>query len=228
MITQEVEILVVEDEPKLARVIMDFLQASGYATRWLSTGLEVEATVAAHPPHLIILDLMLPGKNGRDICRDLRVHSDIPIIMVTAHADEVDRLLGLEIGADDYVCKPFSPLELVARVKAILRRSRVLGQGVSAGLDLDENALRATYKGISIDFTAIEFRLLKALASKPASVFSRKALIHYLYVDSRLVEDRTVDSHVKKIRRKFEAAFPNEDIVQSVYGAGFRLVVQAI
>lgn len=220
-----IDILVVEDEPKLAQVVIDFMQASAYSTLWLSNGLDVAAAVAEHSPRLIILDLMLPGRNGRDICRDLREYSEVPIIMVTAQVEEVDRLLGLEIGADDYVCKPFSPLELVARVKAILRRSRLAGQDDSSPLQLDERTLQATYKGLSIDFTPIEFRLLKTLASKPARVFSRKALMHQLYTDNRLVEDRTVDSHVKKIRRKFQASFPDEDIVQSVYAAGFKLVV---
>ena len=220
-----VDILIVEDEPKLASVVIDFMQASGYTTLWLSNGLGVEAAVATYSPQLIILDLMLPGRNGKDVCRDLREHSEVPIIMVTAQAEEVDRLLGLEIGADDYVCKPFSQLELVARVKAILRRSRLAGPEASGPLQLNENTLQAIYKGLVIDFTAIEFRLLKTLASKPARVFSRKTLMHQLYTDGRLVEDRTIDSHVKKIRRKFATAFPDDDLIQSVYAAGFKLVM---
>ncbi|MCY0385780.1 response regulator [Robbsia sp. Bb-Pol-6] len=221
----DIDILIVEDEPKLALVIADFLRASGYSPRWLANGLDVQKAVAEHMPQLIILDLMLPGRNGRDICRDLRQQSDVPIVMVTAQVEEVDRLLGLEIGADDYVCKPFSPLELVARVKAILRRARIRAHPEDGPLQLHEGRLQATYKGVAIDFTAIEFRLLVTLASMPSRVFSRNALMDRLYTDARIVEDRTVDSHVKKIRRKFEAVAPGEEIVQSVYGVGFKLVL---
>lgn len=223
--TLHIDILIVEDEPKLAMVMFDFIHAAGYSPRWIANGLEVEAAVAEHMPHLIILDLMLPGRNGRDICRDLRKDSDVPIIMVTAQAEEVDRLLGLEIGADDYVCKPFSPLELVARIKAILRRARIHAHPESSPLQLNAARLQATYHGVALGLTPIEFRLLATLASRPAQVFSRDALMDRLYTDGRIVEDRTVDSHVRKIRRKLEAIAPGEDIVQSVYGAGFRLVL---
>ena len=221
-----IDILVVEDEPKLALVMVDFLRASGYAPRWIADGLAVQAAVAEHMPQLIILDLMLPGRDGRDICRDLRRESEVPIIMVTAQVEEVDRLLGLELGADDYVCKPFSPLELVARVKAILRRARVDPKsGDSGPLQLNEASFQAIYKGSVIDLTPIEFRLLSTLASRPARVFSRNALMDQLYTDGRIVDDRTVDSHVKKIRRKLDAIAPGEGVVQSVYGAGFKLVL---
>ncbi|PRG77688.1 two-component system response regulator BaeR [Burkholderia multivorans] len=219
----DIDILIVEDEPKLARVMADFLQASGYSTRWVENGLDVQTAVAARMPHLVILDLMLPGRDGRDVCRDLRRQSDVPIIMVTAQVEEVDRLLGLELGADDYVCKPFSLLELVARVKAILRRAKIAATPESSPLQLNEAQLQATWRGVSIDLTPIEFRLLAALASRPARVFSRDALMDRLYTDGRVVDDRTVDSHVRKIRRKLESIAPNEEIVQSVYGAGFKL-----
>lgn len=220
------DILIVEDEPKLALVMVDFLRASGYSPRWIADGLAVQAAVAEHMPLLIILDLMLPGRDGRDICRDLRQQSEVPIIMVTAQVDEVNRLLGLELGADDYICKPFSPLELVARVKAILRRARVDPQSGDTGpLQLNEATLQATFRGNAIELTAIEFRLLSTLASRPSRVFSRNALMDQLYTDGRVVDDRTVDSHVKKIRRKLEAIAPGEGLVQSVYGAGFKLVL---
>ncbi len=221
----DIDILIVEDEPKLALVVVDFMRAAGFAPRWIADGLAVEAAIAQRMPHLIILDLRLPGKDGRDICRDLRKHSDVPVIMVTAQVDEIDRLLGLEIGADDYVCKPFSPLELVARVKAILRRTRIHAHPETSPLQLDEAKLQASYQGVTLDLTPIEFRLLATLASRPAQVFSRNLLIDRLYTDGRVVEDRTVDSHVRKIRRKLEAIAPGEDIVQSVYGAGFKLVL---
>ncbi|MDR5762745.1 response regulator [Caballeronia sp. LZ035] len=221
----DIDVLIVEDEPKLASVMVDFIRAAGYAPRWVANGAQVAAAVAGHMPHLIILDLMLPGRDGRDICRDLRSFSDVPIIMVTAQAEEVDRLLGLELGADDYVCKPFSPLELVARVKAILRRARIHAHPETSPLQLDEARLQATYRGAALDLTPIEFRLLATLASRPAQVFSRNKLMDRLYTDGRIVEDRTIDSHVRKLRRKLEAIAPEEDVVQSVYGAGFKLVL---
>ncbi len=221
----DIDILIVEDEPKLALVMVDFMRAAGYVPRWVANGLKVAAAVQEHMPHLVILDLMLPGRDGRDICRDLRAASDVPIIMVTAQAEEVDRLLGLEIGADDYVCKPFSPLELVARVKAILRRARIHANPESNPLQLDQARMLASYRGVALDLTALEFRLLSTLASRPAQVFSRTALMDRLYTDGRIVDDRTIDSHVRKIRRKLEAIAPEETVVQSVYGAGFRLVL---
>lgn len=219
------DILIVEDEPKLASVMADFLQAAGYTTRCIADGSAVAGEVARQMPSLIVLDLMLPGRDGRDVCRDLRSYSDVPIIMVTAQVEEVDRLIGLELGADDYICKPFSLLELVARAKAILRRARVERLAESEPLTFDDDRLRATFRGVPIDFTAIEFRLLKTLAQRPGRVFSRDALMERLYPDGRIVEDRTIDSHVKKIRRKFEAVEPEEDVIQSVYGAGFRFAL---
>jgi two-component system, OmpR family, response regulator BaeR len=220
-----IDILIVEDEPKLASLMVDFLQAAGYATRCVSDGLAVAGEVQRQMPGLIVLDLMLPGRDGRDICRDLRTYSDVPVIMVTAQVEEVDRLIGLELGADDYICKPFSLLELVARVKAILRRSRFERAPESVPLSLDEECFQATFRGVTIELTPIEFRLLKTLASRPGRVFSRDVLMDRLYPDGRIVEDRTIDSHVKKIRRKFESIAPDEDVIQSVYGAGFRLAL---
>lgn len=217
------DILIVEDEPKLALLMTDFLRSSGFSTRWIRNGLDVEQAVAERMPKMIILDLMLPGRDGRDICRDLRKHSEVPIIMVTAQVEEVDRLLGLELGADDYICKPFSLLELVARVKTILRRVRSDSRLDSNPLQLNEASLQVTYHGVNVELTPIEFRLLATLASRPAQIFSRNALMDRLYTDGRIVDDRTIDSHVRKIRRKLEAIAPNEELVQSVYGAGFRL-----
>lgn len=217
------DILIVEDEPKLALLMTDFLRSSGFSTRWIRNGLDVEQAVAERMPKMIILDLMLPGRDGRDICRDLRKHSDVPIIMVTAQVEEVDRLLGLELGADDYICKPFSLLELVARVKTILRRVRSDSRPDSNPLQLNEASLQVTYHGVNVELTPIEFRLLATLASRPAQIFSRNALMDRLYTDGRIVDDRTIDSHVRKIRRKLEVIAPNEELVQSVYGAGFRL-----
>src|SRR5436309_2364700 len=174
----------------------------------------------AHAPDLILLDLMQRGRDGLDICRDLRTFTDVPVVMVTARVEENDRLIGLDVGADDYVCKPFSARELVARVKAILRRGRM---PVANALVMDEARHRATLDGKPLDLTPVEFRLLGALASAPGRVFSRDKLLEQLYADHRVVTDRTVDAHVKNLRRKLEDARPGTELVRSVYGVGYSL-----
>jgi two-component system response regulator BaeR len=219
-------ILIVEDEPKLAEVLSDYLDRAGYATHRLANGLLVAPWVREHAPALILLDLLLPGKDGLDVCRELRSFSRVPVIMVTARVEEIDRLLGLEIGADDYVCKPFSPRELVARVKAILRRVAAGPDSVAAaGFHLDEDRYLATLDGQALDLTPVEFRLLKTLLDPPGRVWSREQLLDRLYDDHRVVSDRTVDSHVKNLRRKLEAARPDAECIRSVYGVGYKLDV---
>jgi two-component system response regulator BaeR len=213
------KILIVEDEPKLAALEADYLAAAGYATHVIANGLEVVPWVRAQAPDLILLDLMLPGRDGLEVCRELRTFSEIPIVMVTARVEEIDRLIGLDLGADDYVCKPFSVRELVARVKAILRRGRAL----AAGLTLDEERHLAQLDGRALDLTPVEFRLLCALASSPGRVFPRERLLERLYEDHRVVTDRTVDAHVKNLRRKLEEIRPGEELVRSIYGVGYKL-----
>jgi two-component system response regulator BaeR len=167
---------------------------------------------------------MLPGKDGLEVCRELRAFSDVPIIMVTARVEEIDRLLGLELGADDYICKPFSPREVVARVKAILRRlERSVDAAAPQGLAIDEASYRATLDGQLLDLTPVEFRLLRALASTPGRVYTRDQLLDHLYDDHRVVTDRTVDSHVKNLRRKLEQVRPDQDVIRSIYGVGYRM-----
>jgi two-component system, OmpR family, response regulator BaeR len=220
------EILVVEDEPKLAGLLVDYLRAAGFATRVVSNGLEVVPAVRARLPALVLLDLMLPDRDGLEVCRDLRGFSDLPIIMVTARVEEIDRLLGLELGADDYVCKPFSPREVVARVKAVLRRRGLPGtadRGVVAGLTIDPDGYRASLDGVALELTPIEFRLLHTLAAQPGRVYSRTQLLERLYDDHRVVSDRTVDSHVKNLRRKLAEAAPERELLHSIYGVGYRL-----
>jgi two-component system response regulator BaeR len=214
------KILIVEDEAKLAALEDDYLKAEGFAPHCIANGLEVVPWVRANAPDLILLDLMLPGRDGLDICRELRTFSDVPIVMVTARVEEIDRLIGLDLGADDYVCKPFSARELVARVKAILRRPRAPS---AAGLMLDEEKHRAELDGRALDLTPVEFRLLAALASAPGRVFPRDRLLERLYADHRVVTDRTVDTHVKNLRRKLEEVRPGEDLVRSIYGVGYKL-----
>jgi len=214
------QILIVEDEAKLAALEADYLRAEGFEPHSIANGLEVVPWVRAHSPDLILLDLMLPGRDGLDICRELRTFSDVPIVMVTARVEEIDRLIGLDLGADDYVCKPFSARELVARVKAILRRGRL---PVVNGLALDDERHVATLDGRPLDLTPVEFRLLRALASTPGRVFSRDKLLEHLYADHRVVTDRTVDAHVKNLRRKLEDVRPGQELVRSIYGVGYKL-----
>ena len=224
-------VLVIEDEPKLAELLCVYLEAAGFEARRLGDGLEAAREVRDWSPALVLLDLMLPGKDGLDVCREIRAFSAVPIIMVTARVEEIDRLLGLELGADDYICKPYSPREVVARVKAVLRRSRpdaTAGQEAAraAGLVIDEDAYRAQLDGTALELTPVEFRLLALLASAPGRIFSRDQVLDRLYDDHRVVTDRTVDSHVKNLRRKLGAIRPG-DLIRSVYGVGYRLDLQA-
>lgn len=219
-------ILIVEDEEKIASLLADYLEKiGGFTTRWLNRGDGVVAAVAEDPPDLILLDLMLPGINGLDVCKALRANSNVPIIMVTAMVEEIDRLLGLELGADDYICKPFSPKEVVARVKTVLRRTGMEPAALMpAGLSIDAATFSASINGTALKLTPVEFALLNHLASHPARVFSRDQLMDAAYSDYRVVSDRTVDTHIKNLRRKLADAGPGIDMIESVYGVGYRLV----
>lgn len=216
------KILIVEDEPKLAALLADYLKASHFEVFTLLEGTGVETWVRENKPNLILLDIMLPGRDGMEICKSIRTFSRVPIIMVTARVEEIDRLLGLELGADDYVCKPFSPREVVARVKAVLRRA-IDGQAVQAqGLVLDENTYKATLHGRDLELTAVEFKLLKLLVEHPGHIFSRQQIMEKIYQEERFVSDRTVDSHIKKLRRKIETVDPEATLIQSVYSVGYK------
>ncbi len=216
------DILIVEDEPKIAELLADYLRAAGHEPRIIADGRDVVPAVRERMPDIILLDLMLPGRDGIDICRELRSFTQVPIIMVTARVEEVDRLLGLELGADDYICKPFSPREVVARVKALLRRLQAGSEPESGGLVIDGDRFEASLDGQRLDLTAVEFRLLQTLAATPGRVYSRDQLMERIYSDHRVVGDRTVDSHVKNLRRKLAAIRSGVDMIQSVYGVGYR------
>lgn len=217
-------ILIVEDEAKLAALLTDYLQPAGYSCVTVADGREAVPEFRRVSPDLVLLDLMLPGRDGLEICKELRTFSSVPIVMMTARVEEIDRLLGLELGADDYICKPYSPREVVARVRAILRRTRAVppASGVP-GLVIDEARFKVTLDGADLDLTPVEFRLLKTLAATPGRVFSRQQLLDHLYEDNRVVTDRTVDSHVKNLRRKMQEANPTRDLIQSIYGVGYKL-----
>jgi two-component system, OmpR family, response regulator BaeR len=215
-------ILVVEDETKLTALLSDYLKASHFEVSVLTEGTGVSAWVRERKPDLILLDIMLPGRNGIEICKDIRLYSRVPIIMVTAMVDEIDRLLGLELGADDYICKPFSPREVVARVKAVLRRAHDGQTFQEQGLMLDREAYRAIYRGHDLDLTAAEFKLLQLLAERPGRIFSRRQIMEKMYHDDRFVSDRTIDSHIKKLRRKIETVDPQAALIHSVYSVGYK------
>jgi len=214
-------ILIVEDEKRLASILADYLQVAGFAVRLLAEGSGAVSLVRQERPALILLDLMLPGRDGMEICKEIRTFSTVPIIMVTARIEEIDRLLGLELGADDYICKPFSPREVVARVKAVLRRTNGAVVPVH-GLVLDEPTMHAGLDGCTLDLTAVEFKLLAFLHARPGHIYSRDQLMERIYPDQRIVNDRTIDSHIKKLRRKMEQAAPGRDLIRSVYGVGYK------
>ncbi|PCM45573.1 response regulator [Marinobacter sp. ANT_B65] len=222
-------IIIVEDEDKIAQILVDYLAKDGFKTHVLNDGTHAVETIKAGSPAFVILDLMLPGKDGLSICREVRQFSSVPILMLTARVDEIDRLLGLEMGADDYVCKPFLPREVVARVRTILRR--VNQHPVSSAHEKIE------YRGISLfperflckvgdeelDLTPVEFRMLKTLLSQPGRVYSREILIRSSYKDDRIVSDRTIDSHIKNLRKKLSRALGDEEVIHSTYGVGYKI-----
>ncbi|MCP1375346.1 response regulator [Dyella lutea] len=216
-------ILIAEDEPKIARLLADYLAQSGHEASVVGEGNRVLAAVAAERPALLLLDIMLPGQDGLAILRELRRDSALPVIMLTARVEEIDRLLGLELGADDYICKPFSPREVVARVQAVLRRGR---PGAPANpFTLDESAQRIRYQGRPLPLTTTEYRLLQAMLSQPGRIYSRDQLLDLMHDDLRDVTDRVVDSHVRNLRRKLEDIAPGQAFIHSVYGAGYRFEV---
>jgi two-component system response regulator BaeR len=216
------KLLIVEDEKKLAGLLSDYLRQAGFEPFCLADGTEVVPWVREQLPDLILLDLMLPGRDGMEVCKEIRTFSSVPVIMVTARIEEIDRLLGLELGADDYICKPFSPREVVARVRAVLRRT---GDGQTlrtSGLVLDESRYQATLHGHELELTAVEFKLLHLLLSHPGRIYSRSQLMDKIYPDERIVSDRTIDSHVKKLRRKINAVAPAKELIHSLYGVGYK------
>lgn len=219
-------ILVVDDEPKITRIARDYLEKNGYRVLVAADGQSALTTARRDKPDLIILDLMLPNIDGREVCRILRRESDVPIIMLTALAEEVDQVTGLEIGADDYITKPFSPRALVARVRALLRRAHGEAKAPSiiraGGLEVDTEKHSVTFNGSPIKFTPNEFKLLYILASRPGQTLTREQLLDDLHGAASSV-DRSVDSHIKNLRKKLETA-SGESMIETVYGIGYRFM----
>jgi DNA-binding response OmpR family regulator len=220
-------ILIVDDEPKITRLVADYLEAAGFATVSARSGDEALMRARTQPPDLVVLDLGLPGIDGLDVTRALRRIGDVPIIMLTARDDETDRIIGLELGADDYVTKPFSPRELVARVRAVLRRRSAVGEAEvlrSGDLLLDVPRMRVTRSGEPVELTATEFALVSAMARQPGRVFTRSQLLDAIHGVAFESYERAIDAHVKNIRRKLEPSPRQPRYLQTVYGVGYRLV----
>jgi two-component system response regulator BaeR len=215
-------ILVVEDEPTIAEILVTYLRHAGFEPHHVADGAVALETARHKAFDLVLLDIMLPGLDGIEVCRQIRAFSAVPIIMVTARVDEIDRLLGLETGADDYVCKPFSPREVVARVATVLRRSGGPQPAALEKVKVDEDSQRVFVAGQRLDLTPTEFRLVRLLASRPGRIFSRAQILDLAYLQDQEVSDRIVDSHVKNIRKKIAAVMPGVEIIHSVYGVGYR------
>lgn len=239
MNTQPASILVVEDEADIQGLLRDYLAHDGHEVTVSDNGQvalnllrkrNAAGTEGNDAFDLVLLDVMLPGLDGLAVCQALREFSQIPVIFLTARHDEIDRLLGLRLGADDYICKPFSPREVVARVAAILRRQRwqQVPQQVAAesGLLIHEAEFQASLDGKTLDLTPVEYRLLQTLAAQPGRVFRRDQLVDAAYEDYRVVSDRTIDSHIKNLRLKLAGARASAAFIQSVYGVGYRFEPQ--
>jgi two-component system response regulator BaeR len=223
------KVLVVEDEPKIAQLLVDYLERDGFHVTVLSEGTHAVETIKENEPGFLILDLMLPGKDGITICREVRQFSNLPIMMLTAKVDEIDRLIGLELGADDYVCKPFSPREVVARVRTIVRRLQQQPEAVTdkelsyRDITLYLDRYECIAWGQRIELTPVEFKMLRGFMSQPGRVFSRDQLMDMSYLDERVVSDRTIDTHVKNLRKKLAQPLNPEELIHSIYGVGYKI-----
>lgn len=222
-------VLIVEDEPKLAALLNDYLVKSYYKCHCLYEGTDAVEWIKEHKPDMLLLDLMLPGKDGLQICREVRMFSQVPIIMLTARIEEIDRLMGLELGADDYMCKPYSPREVVARINAIFRRMEYAANEQLncaqnyRGVSIDELRFSCSVDEQEIELTPVEMRLLIRMLQKPGQVFNRAQLMEIIYTDQRVVSDRTIDSHIKNLRAKLNGAAQRGDLIHSIYGVGYKL-----
>jgi len=215
--------MIVEDEIAIAEHLTKFLKKENYIVEHLPSGLNVVEKVRESPPALIVLDIMLPHKDGVTCCREIRQFSDVPIVMLTAKAEEIERIIGLKAGADDYVCKPFSATELILRIKAILMRSNKANH--SNNLTLDTDNFTVQYKHHCCELSQIEFLLFNLLYQKPGRIYSRGQMVELAYPDNRDILDRAIDSHIKNVRKKIKSIGIKENVIDSVYGAGYRFLM---
>ena len=216
------KILLIDDDEALCELLAEYLAGEGFVVQAVHDGVQGEAQAIAGEWDAIILDVMLPGMNGFDVLKRVKPKTTTPVLMLTARGEDTDTVLGLELGADDYICKPYSPREVVARVKAVLRRTDGRQGLRAAGLCLAEETLGATLNGQELSLTAVEFKLLQHLAAHPGRIFSRDQLMERIYADQRIVCDRTIDSHIKKLRKKIQTIAPETDLIRSVYGVGYK------
>jgi two-component system response regulator BaeR len=224
---KKLNILVVEDEKKIVDLLRDYLEQSGFAVTSHERGDQVVAYVRNKTTDLVLLDIMLPEMNGMEICQEIRKFSNIPIIMITARVEEIDRLIGLELGADDYICKPFSPREVVARVKAVLRRINPVQAQTAltiGSIVVDEEKRSVSINGQELKLTPIEFGLLKTLMAHPDRIFTRNELIRSVSGYEFGGYDRTIDSHVKNLRKKISNQLPDQQVIATAYGFGYRFL----
>ncbi|MSQ29349.1 MAG: response regulator transcription factor [Dehalococcoidia bacterium] len=225
-------ILLVDDEPKIVTIAEDYLRQAGFDVLVARDGVAAIATARARQPDLVVLDLGLPRIDGLEVARTLRAERDVPIVMLTARDDELDRILGLELGADDYITKPFSPRELVARVRAVLRRTERRGEHhdalhadriVAGDIALDVPRMRVSVAGRTVEVTPAEFQLLATLARRPGRIFTRAQLLDAVHGDALESYERAIDTHVKNLRRKIEAEPHRPAHILTVHGVGYRL-----
>ncbi|MGY5449951.1 response regulator [Agarivorans sp. MS3-6] len=222
-------ILIVEDEEKIAQLLADYLRNDGFQVSILHEGTHAVSAIKASKPAFVILDLMLPGMDGLTICQQVRQFSDVPIMMITARVDEISRLLGLELGADDYVCKPFLPREVVARVHTILRRVRSISMEDShssiqyRNIKLKPEEFKCLVNDKDLELTPVEFKLLQTLLEHPGRVYSREQLMQQCYSDNRIVSEQTINSHIKNLRKKITEAANGEEVIHSIYGIGYKV-----
>jgi len=218
-----ITVLIVEDELDLAQLLSRFISEAGMNPHVLSSGATVTSWVRRNTPDIVLLDIMLPDKNGIDICNEVREFSDVPIIMTTAKVEEADRLQGFDIGANDYICKPYSAKEVIARIKNLINichRNRIATN--NQDLILNEHKMQVIYKENSIELSNIEFKLLSLLYLNPSQIFTREQVIERVYQDYRIISDRTVDSHIKNLRKKLASLNGKVNYIKSIYGAGYK------
>jgi two-component system response regulator BaeR len=215
-------VLVVEDDRKISDLLQNYLRASGYEATAAYDGRDALRMIKEQTPDAVILDWMLPGLDGIGVCQAVRAFSDVPILMLTARIDEVDRLLGLDTGADDYVCKPFAPREVIARIRALLRRAQGRVKANSNPWEIEDASFRISWRGQWLPLTRIEFMMFRLLLSRPGRVYSRDQLLASVHDSQRDISDRAIDTHIKNLRKKVQTIDPGCDCIASVYGIGYR------